>query len=451
MRLSDFILEHIDAILDEWEKFATTLAPVPRKLDREMLLDHARRMLEAVAADIALPESAFEQAEKSKGRAAANQTMQLAKTAAMLHGAARMHCGFTLVATLAEYRALRASVTQLWEQVPENHPMPPSGVTDLIRFNEAIDQALTESVSSYYWEKERMTREFDAILSSTPDLSYTLDLDGKFTYANKAFLDLLGLPLHELLEKNYQDLGLPNAAEKDQQIQAAIRSKQQIRGEVRFKLPPGHENIYEYIFVPVMNEAGDVDAVACTARNITDRKAAEVHNWKQANFDLLTGLPNRCLFRDRLKQEVQHASRYGTPIALLFVDLDHFKEANDSFGHDAGDLLLRYASARMLACVRETDTVARLGGDEFTIILRDLGENGHVENVAKKILAQMKKPFYIKQHEICISASIGIALAPYDTDTPDTLIKQADEAMYRSKEAGHDCFSFFSPPQKADR
>ena len=416
MSLSDFILEHIDTILEEWANFATTLAPAKYKFDRMMLLDHARHMLETIAGDLVLPETAFEQAQKSRGLGVRPPHAQ--PSAATEHGLARVQSGFSLVAAVSEYRALRASVTRLWEQVPENQPMPPAAVVDLIRFNEAIDQALGESVTSYYHEKEQQTRVFDAILSSTPDLGFTFDLDGRFTYANKAFLELVGLPLHAILEKNYQDLGFPNAAEKDRQVRLVVRSRQHARGEVRVTLPSGPDHVYEYILVPVLDEDGDVEAVAGTSRDITDRKAEELRNWRQANFDPLTGLPNRYLFRDRLEHEVRHACRAGAPVALLFIDLDNFKDANDSYGHDAGDLLLQYAAARLRSCVRETDTVARLGGDEFTIIVQDLGGNGHVEHVARKILEQMAKPFHIKRHDIVISASIGVALAPGGADTP---------------------------------
>ncbi|HWW71202.1 MAG TPA: diguanylate cyclase, partial [Duganella sp.] len=444
MSLSEFIPQHIDTILDEWTRFATTLAPRKHKLDQTMLLDHARHMLEAIAADLALPESAVEQTKKSKGQGRDRQALRGEQSAATQHGVARMHSGFSLIAAVSEYRALRASVTRLWERAQGNQPMPPAGVVDLIRFNEAIDQALSESVTSYYFEKEQRTRVFDAILSSTPDLSFTFDLDGKFTYANKALLDLLHLPLHEVLEKNHQDLGIPDAAEKDGQVRFVIHSAQHVRGEGRFAPPPAPAEMFEYILVPVVGEDGHVEAVAGTARNITDRKAEELRNWRRANFDPLTGLPNRCLFSDRLEQEVRHACRSGAPIALLFIDLDKFKDANDRYGHDAGDLLLHHAAARMRSCVRETDTVARLGGDEFTILLQDLGENGHVENVASKILRQMEKPFHIQRHDIGISASIGIALAPSDADTPDALMAHADHAMYVSKAAGGNRFSFFS-------
>ncbi|MFD2270555.1 diguanylate cyclase domain-containing protein [Undibacterium arcticum] len=136
--------------------------------------------------------------------------------------------------------------------------------------------------------------------------------------------------------------------------------------------------------MPAVDKEGVVEAVAGTARNITERKAAEEKNWQRANYDLLTGLPNRRLFLDRLEQDLKHAGRIGAPISLLFIDLDHFKEVNDKFGHDAGDLLLRLVTARLLSCIRDTDTVARLSGDEFTVILQDLRGTEDVELIAGK-------------------------------------------------------------------
>ncbi|MFZ6749610.1 diguanylate cyclase domain-containing protein [Undibacterium sp. Ren11W] len=154
---------------------------------------------------------------------------------------------------------------------------------------------------------------------------------------------------------------------------------------------------------------------------------------------------NRRLFLDRLEQEVMHARRIGACTALLFIDLDHFKEANDQFGHEAGDQLLRLVTARFRLCTRETDTVARLGGDEFTIILQDLGDTKYVEFVAEKILTELSKPFHIFDHFIHISGSIGIALCPQDATQSEVLMKYADQAMYLAKNVGRNQVKFFSP------
>jgi diguanylate cyclase (GGDEF)-like protein len=148
---------------------------------------------------------------------------------------------------------------------------------------------------------------------------------------------------------------------------------------------------------------------------------------------------------DRLEQDIKHAGRIDAQIALLFIDLDHFKAANDSFGHDAGDILLRLAAERIRACVRETDTVARLGGDEFTVILQGLGGIEHIERVAEKIVESIARPFAISGHNVQISSSIGVAIFPDDAMTPDQLLKNADEAMYMAKAEGRNKFRFFSP------
>lgn len=178
--------------------------------------------------------------------------------------------------------------------------------------------------------------------------------------------------------------------------------------------------------------------------DITERKESEERIWRLANFDTLTGLPNRRLFRDRLTQEVMNAHRRQSAIALLFIDLDGFKQINDLFGHDAGDMLLLQAAQRIKQCVRDTDTVARLGGDEFTIIMSGLQHIDHVELVAQKILVALGLPFTIGSEKAFVSGSIGIALYPDDAGTSEELIRKADQAMYSAKSAGKNQFSYFT-------
>lgn len=315
---------------------------------------------------------------------------------------------------------------------------------DIIRFNEAIDQAISESVSSYSVEKDQQTRVFDTILSSSPDLTFTFDLDVRFQYANKALTEVLELPLDRILGSDCSDLSLSNKVEMRRQIKHVITSKKQLRGETPYTSPSGRRGVYDYIIVPVLNQEGAVDAIAVTARNVTDRKAVEETNWQKANYDLVTGLPNRRLFRDRLDQNVKHADRNGSSVALLFIDLDRFKETNDTFGHDAGDVLLRLAADRIRACARKTDTVARFGGDEFTVILNDIRSPEHVERVAEKILKALASPFEVSSQTVSISASIGITLSPQDADAAEALIKNADRAMYEAKSAGSNRLRFFS-------
>lgn len=166
--------------------------------------------------------------------------------------------------------------------------------------------------------------------------------------------------------------------------------------------------------------------------------------WKRANYDALTGLPNRDMLRDRLALEIKKSDRSGTPLALMLIDLDQFKEVNDTLGHDVGDTLLQEAARRIVDCVRETDTVARLGGDEFTVLLSPLAEHNHAEDIAQKIITRLAAPFHLHDEIVHVSASLGITLYPNDAADIDNMMKNADQAMYVAKNAGRNRFSHFT-------
>ena len=181
-----------------------------------------------------------------------------------------------------------------------------------------------------------------------------------------------------------------------------------------------------------------------TVRNISERKEAEHVIWRQANYDTLTGLPNRALFTDRLLQGMSRADREGDKLALMFVDLDHFKRVNDTLGHSVGDKLLVEAASRLKECLRKNDTVARLGGDEFTVILHGISKPQQCELVGLKILEYLAKPFHLDGDETFVSGSIGITLYPDDGRDIETLLRNADNAMYKAKEAGRNSLHFFT-------
>ena len=166
--------------------------------------------------------------------------------------------------------------------------------------------------------------------------------------------------------------------------------------------------------------------------------------WKRANFDVLTQLPNRDMFRDRLSQEIKKSDRTGQPLALMLIDLDQFKEVNDTLGHDMGDILLQEAARRILNCVRESDTVARLGGDEFTVVLSQLANASHAEDIAQKIIKRLSEPFTLNDEIAHISASLGITLYPIDALDIDSMMRNADQAMYVAKNNGRNRYSHFT-------
>ena len=182
-----------------------------------------------------------------------------------------------------------------------------------------------------------------------------------------------------------------------------------------------------------------------TFTDVTKRKESEALIRQQALYDTLTGLPNRRMLRDRLEQEIRKCKRDDRQLALLFIDLDHFKEVNDTLGHDSGDLLLVEAGRRLQTCVRQSDTVARMGGDEFTVILAELPNSDHLEGTLQKILLSLAEVFQLGNEQVFVSASIGITIYPLDATHIEDLFKHADQALYVAKGTGRNRFSFFTP------
>ena len=441
MRLANFILKDIETILVEWEKFAATLVPEAMRMDRAMLRDHGKLMLEVIAKDLSEPESAEQKEDKSKGDGAGKKD----ETAAKAHGADRLALGFSLNAAVAEYRALRASVIKLWQDEIEKTQSTKLTFEDLIRFNEAIDQAITESVTSYSAEREQQSRVFDTILSNTPDLSFTFDSAANLTFGNRAFLKFLNLSAEEAVGKPWTDLVAFAGPELQKHIKLAVKHREQLHAEIELKDQDEITFIFDCIFVPVLTSDKKLESVAGVMRDITVRSVVEKNNWQKANFDELTGLPNRSLFFDRLERAVLHRSRTGLVTALLFIDLDGFKKINDIFGHSVGDVLLKSVADRIRACVRGGDTAARLGGDEFTVILNDIHDAKYINAVADKIIKALAAPFQIYEHLVQVSASIGVSTSAQGEQTIHSLMLNADLAMYAAKRAGRNQVVFFSP------
>lgn len=203
---------------------------------------------------------------------------------------------------------------------------------------------------------------------------------------------------------------------------------------------PGNGNYYD-----IQAFSPEEGVIATLLEDVTESRKSEQQIEKMAYFDDLTGLPNRALFYDRMNQAIAHAGREKTTLAVFFLDLDHFKNINDSLGHSTGDQLLIECAQRLGRHIRTTDTLARLGGDEFVVVAQGLSEQLNATYVAQKLIDSLQYPFDINGKELHISTSIGIALFPEDGTDTETLIRHADMAMYSSKESGRNTFNFFSP------
>lgn len=435
MKLTEFIRTHMEEILQVWDYDAKAILPNP-DLSREELRDHVEQILLGIVVELERPATGHKRSSHF------NPDHPDCIASARIHGIERHNLGADIVHVTSEFGALRLTVAQLWLNSLET--VEPSDIEDLNRFNRKIDKALAQSVQRYAIEKQKQGRLFEAMLSSLPDPCYILNLDGTFIYANKAMAELCDLPADQIRGKRFYEMPLPAHYNGKNQLKKVVDRKEQSRGEVEIQSARGHKRFFEYVYVPVIDDKGRVEAVSGISYDITLRKQSEAKIWHHANYDLLTNVPNRRLFRDRLDQHAAHSERTGDPFALLFVDLDDFKAINDRLGHDAGDELLTDVARRLSACVRQSDTVARIGGDEFMVLLLDTGNLVFIKDIARNILAELDRPFRLGADEVKLSGSIGITLFPEDGHSAQQLLNNVDQAMYLAKQSGRNQVCFYN-------
>lgn len=306
---------------------------------------------------------------------------------------------------------------------------------------------------------ERSEKLYRYLVDSSPDLIYTLNPKGQFTFVNGRAQQLLGYQCEELLGQHYSLLIHEEDLERARFVFNERRVGERTSRNVELRLKCQGADVKERVFDNTLtsiafNSMGmySADAQQKTreyfgtygiARDITERKRAEEQISYQANHDILTDLPNRMLFRDRLDLALIQAKRNKTELAVMFVDLDRFKLVNDSYGHGKGDELLQKVASRLKENLRRGDTLARLGGDEFTLLLPDLRDRQDAAVIAEKFVECLQHPFLLGEHEVHASASIGIAIYPDHGETIDDLIRHADIAMYQVKIIGKNGHSFY--------
>ena len=270
--------------------------------------------------------------------------------------------------------------------------------------------------------------------------------DGIVINVNTAFTQLTGYSKEEIVG---QPMGILKSGRHDKFFYGAMWEELNAQGHWEGEIWNRRKNgeIYpEWLTInTIFNVDGSISRRVALFYDMSAQKQSQDTIWWQANFDCLTGLPNRRMFQERLEQEAKKSNRSDLPLALMLIDLDHFKEVNDSLGHEVGDQLLQEVALRLRNCVRETDTIGRLGGDEFTVILGELPDVEIVERIAQNILETLAKPYQLGETVAYISGSVGITLYPEDAEDNKSLLKQADQAMYEAKHLGRNRFSYFRP------
>jgi diguanylate cyclase (GGDEF)-like protein len=318
-------------------------------------------------------------------------------------------------------------------------------VAKLLAEQKLYKQGLEDLVTRRTTEIQASRHQLQATIDAIPDMMWELGLDGIFHYCHCRTPDFLTAPF---VGTTVSESFPPDAASVIlEALQEAHETGWCIGKQYAQDLAQG-KAWFELSVSSKSADDGQAPRFIVLARDITQQKAAEEHILRLGHFDPLTGLANRNLLNDRVSHAISMAQRSGADLAVVFLDLDHFKHVNDSLGHTAGDKLLIEIAMRLQSSVRDQDTVARLGGDEFILVLPDTDANG-AAHVAEKILETVAQVFWMDQYELVVTPSIGIAVYPDDGENYDTLFKCADAAMYRAKRDGRNGYRFFTAEMQA--
>lgn len=295
-------------------------------------------------------------------------------------------------------------------------------------------------------------------LSSIANAVFITDRYGRIVWANEAFGRLSGYAVHEALGRSPTMLkSRRQDADFYRELWQTILAGSVWRGKVVERRKDGSLYTVDETITPLCDAAGNIAHFVATLNDLISRKKEGDHDHFLAYHDSLTGLPNRALFLHLLEQALAHCARSARRLAVLYIDLDHFKPVNDTLGHQLGDLLLATVAERLRASVRKSDVVARLAGDEFTVIQTDLVDIRPARALARTLVHALHRPFMLKGREVRVSASVGISIYPDHGASAEELLQRADLAMYRAKEQGRDRYRFYEaqegggPPRRGAR
>lgn len=318
----------------------------------------------------------------------------------------------------------------------------------LIGFSSEIEVAESaESSQQALNELTRYKQNLAAIVESSDDAIISKTLEGIVTSWNKAAEKIFGYTAEEMVGQPMLKIFPPDRVDEEMHILSKLRSGEKVDHFQTIRLHKSGRQIHISVTVsPIYNTEGEIIGASKIAKDITEKLNTEKLVWRQANYDALTNLPNRRLLMDRLAMEVSKAHREMHGLTIMFIDLDHFKEVNDSLGHNIGDELLQKVSHRIRDCFRQSDMLARFGGDEFVALMPCLNQRKDIDTVCSKLLKVLSDPFTLEDaNTVYVSASIGIAVYPMDGESDQELIKHADQAMYEAKRKGRNQAKYFIP------
>src|SRR5690554_4475510 len=334
----------------------------------------------------------------------------------------------------------------------DRHETPANKRDELGMVTDAINQ-MRERLNDDVDRRERDAADilkFSKAIDQSPSSVLICDRLWRIEYANRKFSQLTGHDPAEIKGKHpssliEQSMDSHEAKHLWQSVRLQVQRVGVWQGEVNSARRNGERYWEQLVVTPIKDNSGETTGYLILGEDISIRKRYEQQLLRQANYDILTGLPNRMLALDRLKLALAQARREGSMVGVMFLDLDNFKHINDTLGHDAGDNLLIEAARRISSCLRGTSTVARLGGDEFLVILPGLNGSESAAQVAERILSNFTPAYTLNGQEVFVTTSIGIAIFPTDSDNSGTLLQHADAAMYQAKRQGKSSYAHFTP------
>lgn len=433
LRLHEFLRHEHDAILSGWEQMDRQLLDSARHLSREDLHNNIPVILNGLA-------------DNAEMAAAENRKVAIPNEGPEGHAQHRWNMGYSLEEVTREYGFLRTVILQ--KLVPRVGEL---NAGELVLLNEALDHAIIQSVITFVAKSnkalETEQERLQVTLRSISDAVISTDVDGYITYFNPAAERITGWSREEALGKPMNEV-LVTAQEVSSQTLKSLNRKGRLQGHATEKLlhqRNGQIVPVEEISAPLWNDKGDSLGTVTTVRDMSTIRALTSKLNYQATHDPLTDLPNRVFLHEQLEKELANAQRHNSRLALLYLDLDMFKDINDMLGHSVGDELLRQVAKRLQHCVRQTDTVSRLGGDEFAILLVDFEPMSYLAELSHKLAQHLRAPFVLGPDTVELSTSVGISVYPGDGNNAETLIKNADIAMYEAKARGRNNIQFFAP------
>lgn len=434
--LDKFLRQEHETILREWESLdRQTLASA-----REPSSEELRNNLPDILSDLA------DQYVRAPDK---TRHIDFPQQGPRKHAQHRWEAGFSLEEVVREYGLLRVTILQILSsrtgELPEG---------ELVFLNEALDMAIVESVTTYVGKaNSQLQSERESLqvtLTSIADGVVSTDTEGRITFLNPAAERISGWPKAEAIGRPVDEV-LVTLDETTREIRSSTTlraidlDEPQQSGNIFLRRYDGELLPIEKHSAPLRDSRGHFQGAVATFRDISEIRLLTAELSYLAFHDRLTGLPNRALLFERLTQELAYAERYNNTLALLYLDLDLFKQVNDELGHGVGDELLTQVAERLLDCVRRTDTVSRLGGDEFAVLLTGFELQTFPDELATKVTKRLSEPFVLNQETVNVSTSIGISVFPEDGQDAESLVKHAHTAMYQAKARGRGCIQFFAP------